>query len=145
MTLDNVLVGPTPPYNNPPINPQFYKPKRYVISAMTLGKTTIVTTSIDNDYAIGQLVRLLIPQANGCYQLNESQGFVISIHAPDEVEINIDSSLNVNQFVATVPGPGVDEPQILAIGDTNTGAINSSGRTNNILYINGSYQNISPL
>lgn len=133
--------GPTPPYNNPPIQPQFYEPSMFFIEDVTLGQTTIVTTTEDTNYVIGQLVRLLIPNAFGCTQLNESKGIVISLPAADQVEIAIDSSQNVDEFTSS---SSPTQPQILAIGDINTGIISSTGV--NIPYTNipGSFINVSP-
>ena len=45
--------GPTPAYNNPPIEPQFYQPSRFVISAISNGNPTTVTTSEENNYVVG--------------------------------------------------------------------------------------------
>lgn len=138
MTIFN---GPTPAFNNPPIQPQFYKPSRFVISNVVLGQITSVTTTEDNNYVIGQLVRLLIPSSFGCRQLNESLGYVVSIPAPNEVVVAIDSSQNVDPFISS---SARTKPEILAIGDINSGQINNSGRVANITYIDGSFINISP-
>jgi len=140
-TLTGVISYPIPPYQNLPIEPQFYQPRRFVISGVTLGQTTIVTTSIAHDYVIGQQVRLIIPAVFGCYQLNETFGYVLSIPTTTSVEINIDSSRNVNQFVAAT---STQEPAILAIGDVNTGVVNTQGRVNQMIYIPGSFIDISP-
>lgn len=134
--------GPTAPENNPPINPQYYQPSVFFISALTLGPTTTVTTSVDNNYVIGQLVRLVIPNAYGSYQLNETQGYVISLPASNQVVVTIDSS-NANTFISSPTGINT-RPQIMAIGDINTGQTNT-GRAGNITYIPGSFINISPL
>jgi hypothetical protein len=133
--------GPTPPYNNPPIQPQFYAPSMFFIEDVTLGKTTLVTTTEDNNYVIGQLVRLLIPNTFGCTQLNESKGFVLSLPASDQVEIGIDSSINVDEFTSS---SSPTQPQILAIGDTNTGIISSTGVNIPSTTIPGSFINVSP-
>ena len=133
--------GPTPPYNNPPIQPQFYEPSMFFIDDVTLGQTTIVTTTEDNNYVIGQLVRLLIPPTFGCVQLNELTGIVISLPASDEVEIDIDSSQNVDEFTSS---SSPTQPQILAVGDYNSGIISSTGRIIPSTNIPGSFINISP-
>jgi len=135
------LSGPTPPFNNPPIHPEYFEPSRFVISGVTLGKTTLVTTTVNNNYVIGQLVRLLIPKTFGCVQLNEVSGFVLSIPSPNQVQLDIDSSRNVNQYIASSANT---QSQILAIGDTNTGIISSTGRNIPTTYIPGSFINISP-
>lgn len=139
------MTGPHPPFNNPPIEPQFFQPSRFVISDITLGQTTIVTTTENQNYVVGQLVRLIIPIHYGCNQLNNSQGYVISIPSSTEVEILIDSS----QFDSFVPSPNLTlynktPPQIMAIGEINSGAINSSGNIQTSTLIPGSFINISP-
>ncbi len=137
-----LIFGPIPPESNPPIEPQFYQPKQFFIDDITLGQTTTVTTTINHDYVIGQLVRLLIPQANGSRQLSETQSYVIQVPASNQVVLQLDSSVNVDPFIST---SAPNQPQILPIGDINSGQINSSGRINNLDYIPGSFINISPL
>lgn len=138
--MSSPIVGPIPPYSNPPIQPEFYKPHSFVISNVSLGRTTTVTTVLDMDYVIGQLVRLLIPPTFGCRQLNEQTGYVISIPADNQVVIDIDSSQNVDPYTSS---SATTKPQIVPVGDINMGATNF-GRLQNITYIPGSFINISP-
>lgn len=135
--------GPVAPESNPPINPQFYQPSVFSISAITLGTSTTVTTSVDHDYVIGQLIRLLIPPTFGSFQLNEVPGYVISIPSPNQVILNIDSSLGVNAFISS-PSYGPTPPQIIAVGDVNTGQINATGQANQGTFVPGSFIDISP-
>lgn len=135
-------VGPKAPERNPQINPQFYKPSNFVISAITTGPTTTVTTSTDNDYVIGQQVRFTIPFNHGISQINGQQGLVIDIPASDQVVVNINST-NYNAFIAN-PTPAFTPAQIAAIGDVNTGAINDNGPFDITTYIAGSFLDISP-
>ena len=134
--------GPIAPYNNLTIEPQNYEPSRFVISGITLGKTTTVTTTVNMNYVIGQLCRLIIPQSFGCRQLNESEGYVLSIPAANQVVLSIDSSINVDPYIAS---GATTTAQILAIGDVNTGVVNPSGPAfPGVDYIPGSFINISP-
>lgn len=132
--------GPVPPYTNPPINPQFYQPSRFVISAISLGLTTTVTTTEDMNYVIGQQVRLIIPPSYGSRGLNEKTGFVIAIPADDQVTLDI-FSIGIDPFIAS---SATTKAQIIAIGDTNSGQINENGRVNLNINIPGSFINISP-
>ncbi len=136
------MPGPIPPFNNPPIEPQFYLPSRFVISDVALGQTTIVTATEDMNYVIGQLVRLLIPKRFGCFQLNNVEGYVIDLPADNEVTIDIDSSQNVNAFIS-MPSAR-NQAQIVPVGDINQGYISSTGRNIPRPYIPGSFINISP-
>jgi len=135
------VIGPVAPESNPPINPQFYNPSRFNISAITRGQTTTVTTTVNNNYVVGQLVRLTIPPICRSYGLNETSGLVLSIPSPNQVVLNI-FSLNVDSFVAA-PSTGT-QPQIMAIGDTNSGTTNTTGRVNTGTTVPGSFINVSP-
>src|ERR1700720_1827023 len=135
-----VISYPIPPYANVPIQSQYYEPSRFVISAISLGWITTITTTVSHNYVIGQLVRLLIPPSYGTIQLNEASAYVINVPAPNQVILAINST-NDDLFVT---GSGPSQPQILAIGDINTGATNSSGRSNTGTFVPGSFINISP-
>lgn len=141
MAFPYPIVGPIAPYTNVPIHSDYYQPSRFVIEDIGLGQTTTITTTEDMNYVIGQQVRLLVPESFGSYQLNGRTGLVISIPAVDQVVLDIDSALNVNTYIAS---SATTQAQIIAIGDVNSGAINTSGRVNNITYIAGSFLDISP-
>jgi hypothetical protein len=143
MSFPYPYLGPYAAENNPPIEPQYYAPSRFEITAITLGVSTTITTNVDHNYVIGQQIRLLIPFFYGSYQLDEQTGFVTSIPNPNQVVVDI-NSLNANAFIPT-PTFGPTPPQIVAIGDINSGAINDDGRMNNLTFIPGSFINISPL
>jgi hypothetical protein len=136
----SVISGPIAPYSNPEIEPQFYKPRVYVISNVSLGSTTIVTTDEDHDYEIGQLVRLLIPSAYGCNELNGTQSYVIDIPSSNQVTLALYSTGGNPFFASTY----YMVPYIMAIGEINTGVINPQGPVNLGTAIPGSFINISP-
>lgn len=131
---------PTPLYATYPIQQYFYNPSQYFISNITLGIVTVVTTTENVNYFIGQVVRLIIPPANGCRQLNGKQGVVISIPTANQVEISINSSVNVDVFVTSLES---NQPQILAIGDINSGQTNLTPSNQNVS-IPGAFINVSP-
>jgi hypothetical protein len=135
-----VISYPIPAYSNVPINPQYYQPRRFVITAVAIGNTTTITTSTDQDFVIGQLVRFIIPPPFGIRQLNGQQGYVLSIISHTQFIVNIDSS----QMDVFTGSSFTTQSQVLPIGDVNTGSINTSGRINNTTYIQGSFINISP-
>lgn len=141
MPLNTVISYPIPDYSNPPIEPQFYIPGKFFITAITLGEVTTVTTSVNHNYVIGQQVRILIPNGYGCVGLNEQTGFVIEIPSITQVVVDI-FSIGIDPFFNAMQPT---QPQILAIGDINSGQINSSGRLNQGTFVPGSFINISPL
>lgn len=135
-----VISYPIPAYANVPIQPQFYQPRFWFISTITRGFTTTVTTTADQDFVVGQLIRFIIPPSFGIRQLNEKQGYVISIPSTTQVVVDIDSS-SMDSFTSS---SATTRPQILPIGDIANGQINSNGRRNTGTYIPGSFINISP-
>lgn len=140
MTNPPLITGPIPPYSNVPINADYYKPRVFFISGITLGALTTIITTVDHDYVLGQLVRLIIPQWSGTRQLNGQTAYVIAIPASNQVTITIDST-NYNAFtVSSHP----TQPQILGIGDISSGNINASGNLNTSTSVPGAYINISP-
>lgn len=141
MPQAQVISYPTPYLNNNiPIDSDFYIPSRFVIEDITIGQTTTVQTTVDHNYVIGQQIRIFIPEGYGCVQLNGKTGYVISIPNDDEVVVNIDSSRNVNQFIAADLD---NSPAITAIGDINSGIQSSTGVVIPSTAIPGSFINIS--
>jgi hypothetical protein len=141
MPQNQVISYPVPYYNNNiPMQLDFFQPSRFVITNVTLGQTTIIETSEDHDYVIGQLIRLFIPKGYGCTQLTGKTGYVVSIPDTDQVEVTIDSSINVNQFIAASE---TNSPAITAIGDGNSGIISSTGTNIPSTNIPGAFINIS--
>lgn len=153
----SVRNGPQAPENNPPIEPQWYQPSVFPITAISFGTSTTVTTGtafgVSNNYVIGQVVRFNIPKAYGAQQLDGQTGNVIAIPGANQVTVGINTSQGYNAFVPS-PSYGPTPPQIAAIGDVNTGPINStiipinSRPTNRTIeqqtFIPGSFINISP-
>jgi hypothetical protein len=133
---------PTPAYNNPPIQPQNFQPSRFVISDISLGPTTTITTAVAHNYVIGQLTRILLQPTYGAYQLNEQTGYVIDIPSATQVTLDLNSQ-NTNPFIPS-PAYGPTLPQIVAIGDQNSGIISTTGRSVSTTTIPGSFANISP-
>jgi hypothetical protein len=139
MVLNTVLSPPIPAYQNFPIQPQNYQPSRFVITAISRGITTTITTSVNHNYVVGQQVRTLIPPTFGTRQLNEQTSYVISIPSSNQVQLNINSN-GMDPFIlssATVVA------QIVSVGDVNQGQINANGLMNQGLSPYGSFINIS--
>lgn len=138
--MQPAITGPIALYNNLPIQ-HFYQPKRHIISDVILGRNTIVTTLGDMFYVVGQEIRLLIPTEFGCRQLNDVKGYVLEILASNQVLTSIDSSQNVDNFISSI---APTKPEILAIGDVNSGQVNTNGRNDLQNNIPGSFINTSP-
>ncbi|MES2875426.1 MAG: hypothetical protein V4708_17010 [Bacteroidota bacterium] len=86
-------------------------------------------------------MKVLLNANNGCRGLNNREFLVISVPSATQVILDVNSLLET-PFALTASNT---EPQIVPVGDYNSGAINSQGRVNNGTYIQGSFINISPL
>lgn len=118
--------------------PSIYFPGTSFISAITTGTTTTIDTTSAHNFVVGQEVAFRIPSQWGTTQLNSLPntltpgspvyGYVISVTDYNTVVVNIDSSaytaFNSNQSVSSVPG--LSYPQIVAVGDVNTGGVQIS-------------------
>ncbi len=113
--------------------PALYVPGISFISEITLGPTTIIDTTAPHNMVVGQEVAFRIPSVWGTSELNSLPnvlipgspvyGYVVAVNSRTEVVVNINSSLftpyNVNQLFASFPGEFF--PQMVAVGDVNTG------------------------
>lgn len=140
--MSHYVNPPFAAYSNVPIKSDYYSPGRFVITAISMGLTTTVTTAVPHNYVIGQLVRLDLTPGNRCRGINKSTSYVISIPSTTQVVLQLYSQ-GENAFVAN-PSNSNSYPQIVAVGDINSGQQNASGRTQTETYIPGSFINISP-
>lgn len=118
--------------------PYLYFPGQTFISAITTGTTTTIDTTDAHNFVVGQEVAFRVPSQWGMVQLNSLPNvltpgspvyaYVISVTDYNTVVVNVDSSaytaFNSNQTVASVPG--LSYPQIVAVGDVNTGGVQVS-------------------
>lgn len=120
--------------------PALYVPGTAVISAITLGATTTVVTTAPHNFVVGQEVAFRIPSipgvlppAWGTTELNSLPnvlipgspiyGYVVSVTNSTTVVVNIDSTTYTafNNNFPFLSFPGRTPPQIVAVGDVNTG------------------------
>lgn len=118
--------------------PYLYFPGTSVISAITTGSTTTIDTTTAHNFVVGQEVAFRIPSGWGTTQINSLPnstipgspiyGYVISVTDYNTVVVNINSSsytaFNSNQTVASASG--LEFPQIVAVGDVNSGGVQVS-------------------
>lgn len=131
--------SPTGAYVKKVLNPFLYAPGYGVITAVSTGSTTAVTTTAPHNLVVGQEVALRIPSAWGITQLNSLPnttipgspiyGYVTIVNSTTQVTLNINSSsytaYTSNQTVASTPG--LSFPLIVPVGDVNTGGVAYSG------------------
>lgn len=120
--------------------PALYFPGTSFISAITLGATTTIVTTAPHNMVVGQEVAFRIPQVKGVtppawgtIELNSLPdlvipgspiyGYIVSVTNSTTVVVSINSSaytaFNSNIPFANVPG--LQYPQMVAVGDVNTG------------------------
>lgn len=130
--------SPSGAYVKKVLYPYLYFPGVSFVSAITTGTTTTIDTTDAHNFVVGQEVALRIPTVWGTYQLNSLPnttipgspiyGYVVSVTDYNTVVLNIDSTgytaFNSNQPFASYPGQQF--PQIVAVGDVNTGGVSIS-------------------
>jgi hypothetical protein len=118
--------------------PALYAPGPAVISAITTGTTTTIQTTMPTNVVVGQEVGFRIPTIWGTSQLNELPnvlipgspiyGYVVSVTDSTNFVVNINSTAmtayNSNQTFASFVG--LKFPQVIPVGDVNTGGLQIS-------------------
>lgn len=130
--------SPSGAYVRKVLYPYLYFPGTSFISAITTGTTTTIDTTAGHNLVVGQEVAFRIPTAWGTTQLNSLPnttipgspiyGYVVSVTDYNTVVVNINSTgytaFNSNQAFASYPGEFF--PQMVAVGDVNTGGVQIS-------------------
>lgn len=129
------LTAQTVPTVKKILYPFLYVPQDNVISALTLAATTTVTTTMYHNFEVGQEVAFRIPPQWGTTQLNSLPntvipgspiyGYVVSVTNNWTFVVNINSTgyTAFNTNPATPNIVGLTYPQVLAVGDVNTGGM----------------------
>jgi len=119
--------------------PFLYAPGVAFVESITTGTTTTIITTAPHNFVAGQEIAFRIPSAWGTTQLNSLPNnttpgspiysFVTSVTNSTTFVCNTNSTgftaFNPNQTVASVPG--LTFPQVLAVGDVNSGGVAFSG------------------
>jgi hypothetical protein len=115
--------------------PQLFSPRSRFITALTLGATTSVVTSVDHGYGLGEYITLAVPAAFGSSEINGLSGKVLSITSASEFVVEIDSAA-ASAFAFPTSGsvpfsfafavPAGDQVP-LALGNTFPGSIRNDG------------------
>lgn len=136
--------------------PYLYFPGDTFISFLSSsGSSTLVSTTADHNMVVGQEVAFRVGSVFGTTQLNTPTslgqpvyGVVTVVNSATQVTVNINSSaftaFNSNPTVAQALA-GLTWPQMLAVGDTNTGSATNTylPTTINGPAIGGAFQNNS--
>ena len=125
--------------------PYLYEPGVSIITAITTGTTTTIATTDAHNFVVGQEVAIRMPQVSGVTPLawgdprynslpnittpgSPIYAYVIAVTNYNTVVINFNSTgftaYNSNIPVANVSG--LSFPQIVAVGDVNTGGVQIS-------------------
>lgn len=132
--------SPTGAYVRQILAPNLYLPGDDFISSLTLsGTNVVVNTTANHNYVVGQEIAFRIPSAFGSTQLNSLPNntipgspiyyYVTAVTSNTQFTCTALSAgvtaLNTNQPVANVPG--LNWPQVVAVGDVNSGGTSYSG------------------
>lgn len=135
----NLSGSPSGAYVQKVLYPELYEPHVGYINAVTTGTTTTIVTTTPHNFEIGQEIAFRIPTLWGPTQLNSLPdalipgspiyGYVQSITDNFTFVCNINSTgytaFTTYQTVASVSG--LTPPQVVAVGDINTGGNIYSG------------------
>ena len=125
--------SPSGAYVKKVLYPFLYPPQDNFISAVTTGSTTTVTTTMYHNFVVGQEIAFRIPPQWGIIQLNSLPnnlipgqpiyGVVTSLTDNWTFVCNINSSAYTayTSNIAVANVPGLSFPQVLSVGDFNTG------------------------
>ncbi len=125
--------------------PYLYAPGASIITGISTGTTTTITTTAAHNFVVGQEVAIRMPQVSGVTPVawgdsrynslpnsivpgSPIYAYVVAVTDYETVVVNINSTgytaYNSNIPVANVPG--LQYPQIVAVGDVNTGGVQIS-------------------
>lgn len=100
------------------VSPTF-QPAMRIITNITNSNPCVITTSFDNDYVTGLIVRLYIPQGYGITLLNHIEG-AITVLTTTSFSMPIDSS-NMAAFIVPLAPPLSEQyPQVVPTGEINS-------------------------
>lgn len=122
--------------------PDLYIPYGCNITAITTGATTTITTAVNHGFVVGQEVFFVIPRVSasawGTVELDTAayntanvvpqRAYVTSVPALNQIVVNVNSTgYTAFAFPTSAQAAlGMTFPQVLAIGDQNSGATNAS-------------------
>lgn len=124
-TLDNAVApgsAATAGFVKQILYPDLYNPFACTIDGITIGSPTVFTTTVAHAFVVGQQVRILIPTGWGTTQIDNTTGFVTAVTATT-VTVDIDST-GATAFAypsSATAALGITYPQIIPVGDANTG------------------------
>lgn len=135
----NLSGSPVGAYVRQVLYPWNYLPGQNFISAVATGTTTTVTTTSNHNYVVGQEIAFRIPSIWGPSQLNSLPNntipgspvyyYVTAVNSNTQFVCNAVSTgftaFTTAQPVTSVPG--LQLPQVTAVGDVNTGGTPYSG------------------
>lgn len=131
--------SPTGAFVKKVLYPDLYLPSGSVVTAVTVGSTTTVTTTTNHNFVAGQEIAFHIPSQYGITELNTLPnnvipgspvyGVVQSVSSNTQFVCNIDSTgyTAYSNNVAVASVAGLSFPQVYAIGSLNTGGPAYSG------------------
>lgn len=102
--------------------PNLYLPGARYITAITTGTTTLIGVSQNHNMVVGQQVQFSIPSQWGMTQLDGLKGYITAVASSTlTVAINSTSFTAFAYPTSATAGLGVSFPQVIPIGDSNTG------------------------
>jgi hypothetical protein len=139
-----LAASPTGAFVKKVLYPFLYAPGVSNITAITRGTTTTVVTTAPHNCVVGQQVAFRIPELWGTVELNSlpneqlpgspKYGYVVSVTDSRTVVVSINSASYTayDSNIAVSNVPGLTFPQMVAVGDVNSGGMEIS--SGSVLY-----------
>lgn len=107
-----------------------FQPAMRVINNITTGQTTTIVTTFPNQYKVGLIVRLNLPDGYSLQELDQKTGTIIELIDLTTFVIDLDS-YGLGLFVAPTEFPlDLQEAQVTPVGEVNEQLTNA---TRNVL------------
>lgn len=111
-----------------PFDPIYY-PRRRFVTKITKAAQAVVTMSVTHGYTVGQLVRMIVPDAFGMTQMNGILATVLAVDLVNNtITINVDSS-GFSTFAfptSAIAASGVSFAEVTPVGEAATAPFQNS-------------------
>ncbi len=116
-------------------NPLFYPPER-TISKITQAAQAVVTTTVDHQYVVGQLVRFLVPAEFGMTEISGLTGSVVAV-TQATFTVNIDTTgFTAFAFPLSAVSP-FTPAQVIPFAETTNAAISNPNLLDDAVFNTG--------
>lgn len=140
--MSQIVAGTTGDFRVIKYDPLFY-PRSRSITNITKASQAVVTLSVTHGYKVGQVVRMVVPEAYGMVEMNGLQGTIVAINTTttsgNTITLDIDSSsFTTFAFPLTAAYP-FSKAEVTPIGEDTAEALSAGVDTLSDATVNTGY------